>query len=158
MATIYPLLEILQVYGSYHCLVIICPVAVIIREVSCLGIVSLIETKHYLMLIKAAILIILVHHEHPASVPPVNIVREEHVYVVSIHALRATNIAVGVLHDRFPLVALCVYSTTNGSFRVLNGDIECTNLHMTFLIIACFCLFLRRSSIGFFLCHCNSIG
>ena len=149
MATIYPFLEILQIYGSYHCLVIICPVAVIIREVSCLGIVSLIETKHYLMLIKAAVLIILVHHEHPASVPPVNIVREEHVYVVSVHALRATDVAVGVLHSCFPLVTVGIHTAAHTAFRLLDSYIEHPDLNMTFLVIPGFFLRFGRIYIHF---------
>ena len=158
MAALYPLLELLQVNARQHRLVLLRPISVIINKVSCFSSVSLIETQHNLVFVKRAVLVILVNHKHLATIPPVNIIREEHIYMVAVYTFRATNIAIGVLHGRFPFVALCIYSTTNGSFRVLNGDIECTNLHMTFLIIAGFFLFLRRSSIGFFLCHCNGIG
>ena len=101
------------------------------------------------MLIKAAVLIILVHHEHPASVPPVNIVREEHVYVVSVHALRATDVAVGVLHSCFPLVTVGIHTAAHTAFRLLDSYIEHPDLNMTFLVIPGFFLRFGRIYIHF---------
>ena len=40
-----------------------------------LGIGRLIEAKHYLMLVKAAILVVLIHHKRFSTVPPINIIR-----------------------------------------------------------------------------------
>ena len=75
VAATYPLLEILQVYGSYHRLVLLRPIFVIVGKISRLGIGRLIEAKHYLMLVKAAVLVVLIHHKRFSTVPPINIIR-----------------------------------------------------------------------------------
>ena len=75
MAATYPFLEILQVYGGYHRLVLLRPIFVLVGEISRLGIGRLIEAKHYLMLVKAAVLVVLIHHKRFSTVPPINIIR-----------------------------------------------------------------------------------
>ena len=158
MAALNPFFKVFQIHGSNHRLMLLRPILIIVRKVSRLGIVSLIETKHHLVFVKATVLIVLVNNKYLTTIPFVNIIRKEHIYMISVHTFRTTNIAIGVLHSRFPFVTLRIYSITDRTFRVFNGNIECAYLHMTFLVIAGFFLLLRRSSIGFFLCHCNSIG
>ena len=131
------------------------PVVVIIRKVSCFGIFLIIEAKHHLVLVKRAVLVILVNHEHPASVPAVNVVTEEHVYMVTVHALRATNVAVGVLHGRLPLIAIGIHTAAHTAFGLLDSNIEHPDLYMTFLVISGFFLLVGRIYIHFRLCRCN---
>ena len=96
------------------------------------------------MLVKAAVRIVLVHHEHLTSVPTVNVIGEEHVDVVSINAYRATNVAIGVVHLAFPLLAVSIRTLTHATLRLLNGDVERTHLHMAFLVVSGFLLRLGR--------------
>ena len=104
------------------------------------------------MFIKAAVSITLVHYEHFVSVPTVNIIRQEHVYMVAVHTLCATNVAVGVLHFGFPFLAVNIYTTAYRAFRLFNGYVECANLNVSFLVVAC--LFLCFGRVGVYLCLC----
>ncbi len=100
----------------------------------------IIEAKHNLVLIKAAVGVVLVNDEHLASVPIVNIIGEEHVNVVAVNTHCATNVAVSVVHLAFPLPAVSISALTHAALRLLNGDVERTNLHMPLLIVAGFLL------------------
>jgi len=104
------------------------------------------------MFIEAAVCITLVHYEHFVSVPTVNIIRQEHVYMVAVHTLCATNVAVGVLHFGLPFLAVSIYATTYRAFRLFNGYVECANLNVSFLVVAC--LFLCFGRVGVYLCLC----
>lgn len=68
--------------------------------------------------------------------------------MVAVHALRATDIAVGVVHLTFPLLAVGIGATTNTALRLLNGDVERAYLHMAILVVACF--FLRFVGVGIY--------
>ena len=92
------------------------------------------------MLVKAAVGIVLVHYEYLASVPTVNIIGEEHVNVVSVNTHCTTNVAVSVVHFTFPLLAVGISALTHAALRLLNGDVERTNLHMSLLVVAGFLL------------------
>ena len=104
------------------------------------------------MLIETAVSITLVHYEHFVSVPTVNIIRQEHIYMVAVHTLSATNVAVGVLHFNLPFLAALIYATAHRAFRLFNGYVECANLNVSFLVVAC--LFLCFGRVGVYLCLC----
>ena len=101
------------------------------------------------MLVKTAIWVVLVHYKHLASVPTINVIREEHVYMVTINTHCTTNVAISVVHLAFPLLAVSVRTLTNTALRLLNGDVERTNLHMPLLIVAGFFLRLCRFGVHF---------
>ena len=109
------------------------------------------------MLVKAAVWVVLVNDEHLASVPTVNVVRDKHINVITIHALCTTEVAVGVVHLAFPFLTVGILASTHAAFRVLNGNVECTNLHMTLLIVACLLLSVGRVLVGLGFCCGNSI-
>ena len=109
----------------------------------------IIEAKHNLVLVKAAVGIVLVHYEYLASVPTVNIIGEEHVNVVSVNTHCATNVAVSVVHLAFPLLAVSIGAFTHAALRLLNGDVERTDLHMSLLIVAGFLLCLGGVGVYF---------
>ena len=75
--------------------------------------------------------------------------------MVAVHALRTTNVAVGVLHGRFPLLTISIHATTNRTFRLLDANIKCTYTHMPFLVIAGFLLGFCRIYIGICFGICN---
>ena len=109
------------------------------------------------MLVKAAVWVVLVNDEHLASVPTVNVVREEHINVITIHAFCTTEVAVSVVHLAFPFLTVGILASTHAAFRVLNGNVECTHLHMTLLIVACLLLSVSRILVGLGFCCRNSI-
>ena len=158
MAAVYPLLKVLQVCGGHDDFPLVRPVIAVIGEVSVPCVVLIIEAEHYLVLVKRAVLVILVNNVHPASVPSVYVVSQEHVDMVAVHALCTTDVTVGVLHGSFPRIAVCIRAATHTSFRVLDCDVELTDAHMAFLVVPgfflCFCWVL----FGFRLCLCNFRG
>ena len=101
------------------------------------------------MFVKTTVRVVLVNDEHLASVPTVNIIGEEHVNVVAVNTHCTTNVAVSVVHLVFPLLAVSISAFTHAALRLLNGDVERTNLHMPLLIVACFLLRLCRFGIHF---------
>ena len=109
----------------------------------------IIEAKHNLVLVKAAVGIVLVHYEYLASVPTVNIIGEEHVNVVAVNTHGTTNVAVSVVHLAFPLLAVSISALTHAALRLLNGNVERTYLHMPLLVVACLLLSLGRLSVHF---------
>ena len=72
--------------------------------------------------------------------------------MVTVHALRATNVAVGVLHGCFPLIAIGIHTAAHTAFRLLDSNIEHPDLYMTFLVISGFFLLVGRIYINFRLC------
>ena len=109
------------------------------------------------MLVKAAVWVVLVNDEHLASVPTVNVVRDKHINVITIHTFCTTEVAVCVVHLAFPFLTVGILASTHAAFRVLNGNVECTHLHMTLLIIACLLLSVGRVLVGLCFCCGNSI-
>ena len=91
------------------------------------------EAIHNLVFIKRAVRVALVDDKHIALFGSV---REEHVNVVSVHTLRATNIAVVIVHLGFPLRAVCVLTTAHTSFGVLNADVVTINTAVFHLVIS----------------------
>ena len=144
MAAVYPLLEIFEVRCRHYNPAPIFPTFLIVGEIVALCLVHVVKAKHHLVLVKRTIGVVLVHHIYLAPVPTVNVVGEEHVYVVSVHALRATEVAVGVVHLAFPLLAVSVRAFAHTALRLLNGDVERADLNMAFLVVA-----------GLFLCLCG---
>ena len=69
--------------------------------------------------------------------------------MVAVHSLRTTEIAVGVVHLAFPLFAVGICTATYAALGLFNGNVERTNLHMTFLVIAGF--FLRLGGLGVYI-------
>ena len=102
MAAVYPLLKVLQVCGGHDDFPLVRPIITVIGEVSVSCIVLIVEAEHYLVFVKRAVLVVLVNNIHPAPVPAVDVVSQENVDMVAVHALRATDVAVSVLHGRFP--------------------------------------------------------
>ena len=88
------------------------------------------------MFVKRAIRVVLVNDKHLVSVPTVNVIGEEHVYVVAVNTHCTTNVAIGVVHLAFPLLAVSISALTHAALRLLNGDVKRANLHMSLLIIA----------------------
>ena len=109
----------------------------------------IIEAKHNLVLVKAAVGVVLVNDEHLAPVPTVNIIGEEHVNVVAVNTHCTTNVAVSVVHLAFPLLAVSIGALTHAALRLLNGDVERTDLHMSLLIVAGFLLCLGGVGVHF---------
>ena len=93
------------------------------------------------MLVKAAVLVHLVHDKH---ITLRGVIGEEHVDVVTIHALRAANVAVGVMHLLLPLLAAGISATTYRAFRILDGHVETINPHMPLFVVAGLLLGLGR--------------
>ncbi len=93
------------------------------------------------MLIKRTVLVHLVNDKHIAFF---GCVRQEHVNVVAVHALRATDIAVVVLHGGLPLRAVGTLTMAHTTFAVLNADVVAVNFAMLHLIVACGFLRLSR--------------
>ena len=78
--------------------------------------------------------------------------------MVAVHALRATEIAVGVVHLAFPLLAVGIGSAPYAALGLFNGNVERPDLHMPFLVIAGFflgfgglCVYIGRGF--FYLCR-----
>ena len=136
MAAVYPLLEIFEVRSGHDNPAPIFPTFLIVGQIVALRLVHVVKAKHHLVLVKATIGVVLVHHIHLASIPAVNVVGEEHVYMVSVHTLRTTEVAVGVVHLTFPLLAVGISTFAYTSLWLLNGDVERADLHMTFLVVA----------------------
>ena len=60
------------------------------------------------MLIETSVRVVLVYDKDFPAVPAVNVRRQVNVYMVSVHSLCPPDIAVGVGHGRFPLIAVRV--------------------------------------------------
>ena len=146
MAAAYPFLKVFEVGCGNDYPTPIFPTLLIVGKIVALSLVHVNETEHHLVLVKRAVGVVLVYDKHFPSVPTVNVVGEEHVDVVAIHALCATEIAIGVVHLAFPLLALGIGATTYAAFGLLDGDVERTHLHMAFLIVAS--LFLCLGGFG----------
>jgi len=71
--------------------------------------------------------------------------------MVSVHALRATEVAVSVVHLAFPLLAVGIRAFAHTALGLLNGDVERAHLHMAFLVVAS--LFLCLGRLGVHLCR-----
>ena len=65
--------------------------------------------------------------------------------MVSVHTLRTTEVAVGVVHLAFPLLAVGIRAFAHTTLWLLDGDVERADLHMAFLVVAslflCLCWF-----------------
>ncbi len=101
------------------------------------------EAIHNLMLIKRAVLVHLVNDKHIALF---GCIRQEHVNVVAVHTLRATDISIVILHGGFPRLAVSTSTSAYTTFGVLNADVVAVNLAMFHLVVACG--FLRLSRFG----------
>ncbi len=153
VAAVYPLLEVFEVRCGHDNPAPVFPTFLIVGQIVALRLVHVVEAKHHLMLVKRAVGIVLVHHIHLAPVPTVNIVGEEHVYMVSVHALRAAEVAVGVVHPALPYLAVSIGSSAHAALRLLDSDVKRANLHVAFLIVPS--LFLRLGGFGVYLCRCS---
>ena len=67
--------------------------------------------------------------------------------MVAVHTLCATNVAVGVLHFNFPFLAALIYATADRASGLLDGYVECANLHVSFLVVTCLFLLVGRCSV-----------
>ena len=94
VAAVNPFLEFFNGDGCADKFALFCPFFVVVACKGRLRLVSFIEAEHDLMLVKCAVLIVLVNNKRMTAVPSVNVVRKEHIYMVSVHTLRATNVAV----------------------------------------------------------------
>ena len=103
------------------------------------------------MLVKAAVRVHLVHNIY---VTFSRVVRKEYVNMVSVHAFRAADITISIIHRLLPLFAVGVCSTTHAALRLLDCYIVAVNLDVPFLVIAG--LLLRFSRICVRLCFCFS--
>ena len=110
------------------------------------------------MLVKSAILIIYINDKYTFAVPIFNVVRQIHVYVVAIYTLRASYVAIGVVHRDAPLLAVAVNATAHTAFRVLDGYIIAVYLDVPFLVIASFFLRFGRVLFDFRFLLCNFLA
>ena len=155
VAAVYPPLKVRQVDRGNDNLMLVCPILTVIGKISIPCIVFFVESQHNLVFVKRAVFVVLVHHIHPASVPSVYVVGQEHVDMVAVHALRTTYVAVGVLHSGLPRIAVCIRATTHAAFRVLDRDVELPDAHMAFLVVPGFFLRFCRILFSFCLRLCN---
>ena len=146
LARLYPLLKVFEVNCRHVYSAPVFPTFLIVSKIVALGFVSIVESKHHLMLVKTAIWVVLVHYKHIASVPTINVIREEHVYMVTINTHCTTNVAISVVHLAFPLLTVSISAFTHAALRLLNGDVKRTNFHMSLLVVAC--LLLRLGGFG----------
>ena len=146
MTAVYPFFEVFKIVCGHGYPAPILPNFLIVGKIVALCLVHIVEAEHHLVLVKCAIGVVLVNDKHFASVPTVNVIGEEHVYVVAIHALRATEIAVCVVHLDFPLLSVSICATAYATLWLFNSDVERTHLHMTFLVVAS--LFLCFGGLG----------
>ena len=60
--------------------------------------------------------------------------------MVAVHALRATDIAVGIVHLHAPLLAIGIRTATLASLWVFDGNVKRANLHVAHFVVACLLL------------------
>ena len=103
-----------------------------------------VETVHHLMLIKLSCLRVYLVNDKDIALS--RIVREIYIDMVSVYALCAADVSVVIVESVLPLVALRVGSSTDRSFRVLDGDVVSIETKVAHLVVAG--LLLRFGRIG----------
>lgn len=109
---------------------------------------------HHLMLVKRAVLPYLVNYKH---IPFFGSVGEEHVNVVAVHALSATDIAVVIMHGGLPRFAVCSSTTAHTAFSILYTDVIAVYTAVAHLVVAGLFLRLRRLSPAYFRRSCAAV-
>ena len=150
VAALHPLLKFFFAYMRNRTKSL--PAFLVVGEICLARTLDVGETVHHLVLVKAAVLVHLVNDKH---ITLRGVFGEEHVDVVAVNALRATDIAVGVLHFLLPLLAVCISATTHGALRVLDGNVISINPHMSFLVVTCRLLCISRVDFRSCLCFGN---
>ena len=88
--------------------------------------------------------------------------------MVSVYTFSTTNVAVGIVHFAFPLLAVCISATTNTTLWLFDGNVESVYFDVSFLVVTSFLLCIGRIGINlcflFFACtlrlvfFCYSFG
>ena len=104
------------------------------------------------MLVKRTIRIVLIHYKDLTSIPTVNVIGKENVYMVTVYTLCTAEVSVSVVHFAFPLLAVSILTSAHTAFGLLNRNVESSNLHMSLFVVACFLLPISR------ICICGIFG
>ena len=150
MATIHPFLKLFLRYMSDSTKAL--PTFLVIGKICLACFFFGRETIHHFVLVKTAVFVHLVNDKH---ITLRWIVGEEHVDMVAINTLGATNVAVGIVHRNAPLLTTGIGSTTNTPFWILDGNVIAINLHMSFLVVTGLFLCFGRVGVNFSLRFCN---
>ncbi len=140
VAALNPFLEVVNNSRWEYKTTVFVPTFFIVGEIGVDSVSLVVEAKHDLVLVESTVRIVLVNDNHTSAIPAVYVIRQENIYMIAVYALRASDVAVGVLHGGFPLFAICVGATANRTNRLLNGYVKRANLNMAFLIVASFLL------------------
>ena len=146
VTAIHPLLKIVRLNSGHDNSAPILPTLFIVGKIGAPCLFHTVEAKHHLVFVKRAVGVVLVNHKHIFAVPLIHVFCKEHVYMVSVHALRATDIAVGVIHLHAPLLAVGIRTAALASLWVFDGNVKRANLHVAHFVVAC--LFLCFGGVG----------
>ena len=154
-AAVNPFLELVNGHRSADKFALFCPSFFVIAGISILRFRFVIEAEHHFVFVERSVLVVLVDDKNVLPVPIVEIVGQEHIDMVAIHALRSAHVAVGVVHGCLPRFSVGIHAAAHRPFGILNCDVESSDTHMPFLVVAgfflpvgrvgvCFCLRLRN--------------
>ena len=131
------------------------PAFLVVTQIAVLRFLQRIKAKHTLVLVELAGINIALIHDKDLIARQVR--TDEHIYMVAVHTLGATNLAVGMVHLLLPLFAVSVRTTTDAAFRILNGDRQPPQGYMTLFVVLCFLLCLGRVGVRLCLGLCKTI-
>ena len=94
----------------------------------------------------------MIHYKDLTSIPTVNVIGKENVYMVTVYTLCTAEVSVSVVHFAFPLLAVSILTSAHTAFGLLNRNVESSNLHMSLFVVACFLLPISR------ICICGIFG
>ena len=117
------------------------PAFLIVREVCTARLLFRGKAIHHLVLVKAAIPVHLVNDKH---ITLRRIVRQEHIDMVTVHTLSATDIPISVVHLLFPLLAVRISAAAHRALRLLDAHIEAVNPHVPLPVVPSLFLALGR--------------
>lgn len=140
VTAIHPLLKTVRLDSGHDNSAPILPTLFIVGKIGAPCLFHTVKAKHHLVFVKRAIGVVLVNDKHIFAVPLIHILCKEHVYMVSVHALRATNISVGVVHIHAPLLAVGIRTAALASLWVFDGNVKRANLHVAHFVVTCLLL------------------
>ncbi|CDE57083.1 unknown [Prevotella sp. CAG:873] len=158
MAALNPLLEIVNGCSCEYETTAFLPAFFIVGKICVDSVGLIVKAEHHFVFIERAVRVVLVNNNHTLAIPAVYVIRQEHVYMVAVYALGASDVAVGVVHGGFPLLAVCVSTTAHRADRLLYCHVKRANLNMAFLIVPRLFLCLCRIGVHIFLGGTYPVG
>ena len=140
VTAIHPLLKTVRLDSGHDNSAPILPTLFIVGKIGAPCFFRTVEAKHHLVFVKRAVGVVLVNYKHIFAVPLIHVFCKEHVYMVAVHALRATDIAVGVVHLHAPPLAVGIRTAALASLWVFDGNVKRANLHMAHFVVTCLLL------------------